>query len=196
MRFRDALVAGTLAAVFAATTLVVTAATTLTLYQGAQITGRLRSTIDTGAAHVGDRFVMDVVPPYPSGNPAFQGAVIVGEVTSVRRAAQGTKPQLQLAFNSLRMSDGSTAGISATISSEQKKQQPVNYGHTALTALGGMIVGNMIGKTIFHTSGGGAIGLAGGALYGANQKQNFQLPSGSNMSIVLNKTVTIRRQAR
>src|SRR5579872_1219100 len=125
MRFRDALVAGTLAAVFAATTLVVTAATTLTLYQGAQITGRLRSTIDTGAAHVGDRFVMDVVPPYPSGNPAFQGAVIVGEVTSVRRAAQGTKPQLQLAFNSLRMSDGSTAGISATISSEQKKQQPV-----------------------------------------------------------------------
>jgi hypothetical protein len=195
MKIRNGLMAFVALAAFVGTTFTASAQSTLTLYQGAQINGRLRDTVDTGQAHVGDRVVLDVVPPYPSGNPAFQGAAIVGYVTSVQKAGQGTKPELGLHFNLLRMPNGSTYDISGTMTSDQKKQQPVNYGHTALTTLGGMVVGNIIGKTIFHAGGGGIVGAAGGALYGVNQKQNFQLPQGSNVQITLNRSVTIRRQA-
>ncbi len=57
-----------------------------------------------------------------------------------------------------------------------------------------MLLGNIVGKTIFHTGGGGLIGAAGGLLYGINQKSNFALPAGSNVQITINQTVTIRRQ--
>jgi hypothetical protein len=169
---------------------------TLTLYQGAQINGRLRTELNSGSAHVGDRFIMDVVPPYPSGNPAFQGAIIAGEITSVTRAGQGTKPALGVQFDYLRLADGSTVDISASMTQDQRKQEQGNGAHTLLTTVGGMLLGNAIGKTIFHTGGGGAVGAAGGLLYGLNQKTNFSLPVGSNVQITLNQTVTIRRQSQ
>ena len=167
----------------------------LTLYQGAQINGRMRTELNSGSAHVGDRFIMDVVPPYPSGNPAFQGAIISGEVTSVQRAGQGTKAAIGLQFDYLRLSDGSTVDISASMTQDQRKQEQGNGGHALLTTVGGMLLGNAIGKTIFHTGGGGVVGAAGGLLYGLNQKTNFSLPAGSNVQITLNQTVTIRRQS-
>jgi hypothetical protein len=195
MRFRNGLMALGLLAAFAGSTLVVSAQEQLTLYQGAQINARMRNTIDTGKAHVGDRFVMDVVPPYPSGNPAFQGAIIAGEVTSVTPAGQGRKPSLGLQFDYLRLADGSTVDISATMTADQRNQEHKNGLKVALTTLGGMLLGNAIGKTIFHTSGGGVVGAAGGLLYGVNGKTNFALPPGSDVQITLNQTVTIRRQA-
>ncbi len=168
---------------------------TLTLYQGAQINGRVATTVDTGTAHVGDHFLMDVVPPYPSGDPAFQGATIACEITSVTPAGQGTKPSLGVQFDYLRLADGSTADIAATMTADQRKQDEGNGLHAALATLGGMFLGNAIGQTIFHTGGGGAVGAAGGLLYGVNKKTNFQLPAGSNVQITLNQTVTIRRQS-
>ena len=180
---------------FVGTTMIASAQETLTLYQGAQINGRLRTTLDSGSAHVGDRFVMDVVPPYPSGNPAFQGAIISGEVTSVTRAGQGTKPALGLQFDYLRLADGSTVDISASMTQDQRKQETANGAHTALTTLGGMLLGNAIGKTIFHTGGGGIVGAAGGLLYGINKKTNFQIAQGSDVQLTLNQNVTIRRQS-
>jgi hypothetical protein len=195
MRFRNGLMALGLLAAFAGSALVASAQEQLTLYQGAQINARMRNTIDTGKAHVGDRFVMDVVPPYPSGNPAFQGAIIAGEVTSVTPAGQGRKPSLGLQFDYLRLADGSTVDISATMTADQRNQEHKNGLKVALTTLGGMLLGNAIGKTIFHTSGGGVVGAAGGLLYGVNGKTNFALPPGSDVQITLNQTVTIRRQA-
>jgi len=195
MRFRNGLMALGLLAAFIGTTLTAPAEEPLTLYQGAQINARMRTTIDTGKAHVGDRFVMDVVPPYPSGNPAFQGGIIAGEVTSVTTAGQGRKPSLGVQFDYLRLADGSTVDISATMTDDQRKDEHKNGFKVALSTLGGMLLGNAIGKTVFHTGGGGAVGAAGGLLYGLNGKSNFQLPSGSNVLITLNQTVTIRRQA-
>jgi hypothetical protein len=167
----------------------------LTLFQGAQINARMRSTIDTGQAHVGDRFVMDVVPPYPSGNPAFQGAIIAGEITQVTPAGQGRKPALGLQFDYLRLADGSTVDISASMTDDARKAEHKNGLKVALTTLGGMLLGNAIGKTLFHIGGLGAVGAVGGLLYGLNSKANFQLESGSNVQITLNQTVTIRRQS-
>jgi len=195
MNFRNSLMALAALAAFAGTTLVAPAQEQLTLYQGAQINARMRTTIDTGKAHVGDRFVMDVVPPYPSGNPAFQGAVIAGEITSVTTAGQGRKPSIGLQFDFLRLADGSTVDISATMTADQRKDEQKNGAKVALSTIGGMLLGNALGKTIFHTGGGGVIGAAGGLLYGINGKTNFQLPQGSNVQITLNQTVTIRRQA-
>ncbi|MGA7571106.1 MAG: hypothetical protein WBG27_13960 [Candidatus Aquilonibacter sp.] len=195
MNLRNALTAFAMLAAFATSTLLASAQEQLTLYQGAQVNARMRTPIDTGKAHVGDRFVMDVVPPYPSGNPAFQGAIIAGEVTSVTPAGQGRKPSLGLQFDYMRLADGSTVDISATMTDDQRKQEHKSGLKVALTTLGGMLLGNAIGKTIFHTSGGGVVGAAGGLLYGINGKTNFQLPSGSDVQITLNQTVTIRRQA-
>ncbi|MHB8148466.1 MAG: hypothetical protein ACYDGM_14550 [Vulcanimicrobiaceae bacterium] len=197
MKFRNGLMALVALVAFTGTALAASAQTnnTLTLYQGTQLNGRLRQAIDTGSAHVGDRFVMDVVPPYPSGNPAFQGAIIAGEVTSVTPAAQGRKASLGLQFDYLRLADGSTVDISANMTSDQKNQEQKNGGHVALTTLGGMLLGNALGKTIFHTGGGGIVGAAGGLLYGLNKQANFSLPTGSNVQITLNQTVTIRKQS-
>jgi uncharacterized membrane protein len=100
-----------------------------------------------------------------------------------------------LQFDYLRLADGSTVDISATMTADQRNQEHKNGLKVALTTIGGMLLGNAIGKTIFHTSGGGVVGAAGGLLYGINGKTNFQLPSGSDVQITLNQTVTIRRQA-
>jgi hypothetical protein len=195
MKIRNGLTAFALLAAFVGTTLIAPAQEALTLYQGAQINARMRGTINTGSAHVGDSFVMDVVPPYPSGNPAFQGAIIAGEITSVTSAGQGRKPSLGLQFDYLRLADGSTVDISASMTSDQRKSETKNGAKAALATIGGMLLGNAIGKTLFHVGGGGVIGAVGGLLYGVNQKSNFQLPSGSDVQITLNQTVSIRRQS-
>jgi hypothetical protein len=195
MHLRSTLVAVVAFCALAGQSLLASAQQDLTLYQGAQLNCRMQTQLDTGTAHVGDRFIMDVVPPYPSGNPAFQGAIVSGEVTSVTRAGQGTKPALGVQFDYLRLADGSTVDISANMTSDQRKQEQGSGLHAALTTLGGMLLGNAIGKTVFHVSGGGAVGAVGGFLYGVNDKKNFTLPSGSDVQITLNQTVTIRRQS-
>lgn len=191
MNLRNALTAFAMLAAFTASTLLASAEEQLTLYQGAQLNARMRTPIDTGKAHVGDRFVMDVVPPYPSGNPAFQGAIIGGEVTSVTSAGQGRKPSLGLQFDYLRLADGSTVDVSATMTEDQRKADQKNSVKTIAATVGGAL----LGAWIFHGAGGAIVGGAGGLLYGANGKANFAIPQGSNVQITLSQTVTIRRQA-
>ncbi len=174
---------------------IASAQSTLTLYQGAQINAKMRSTLDTATAQIGDRFVMDVVAPYPSGDPSFQGSTVVGEVKAVTRAGQGRKAAIKLQFDTLRLSDGTVVDISATATNNQQTKDLRNGGKVALSTIGGMLLGNIIGKTIFHTGGGGLVGAAGGFLYGYNSKSNFKIPQGSTVQIQLNQNVTIRRQA-
>jgi len=183
--------AAMLAATMATTTLA--SAQSTTLYSGTKINAKMDSTIDTGRASAGQHFTMHVTPPYPSA--MLQGAYISGHIVKVVHAKQGVKPQLQLSMDRLYLSDGSSFEIDGQLVASQQSKSENNLGHTALTALGGMIAGNMIGKTIFHTGGGGAVGLAAGALYGLNAKTNFNLPAGSNVTVQLTHTVTIRRQA-
>lgn len=194
MKIRSALMALFSLVMFAGTMLPAPAQEALTLYQGAQLNARMNTTLDTAHAHVGDPFTMSVVPPYPSGNPAFQGAIISGEVTSVTPAGQGRKASLGVQFDYLRLADGSTVNIAASMTEDQRKNETKNGARVVLTTLGGMLLGNALGKTLFHIGGGGVIGAAGGLLYGVNQKANFQVPSGSNVLITIDQTVTIRRQ--
>ena len=68
-------------------------------------------------------------------------------------------------------------------------------GHVALTTIGGMIAGNILGKTIFHTNAGGAIGAVGGFLVGYNKKANITMKQGENFQLTLTRPLMVRRQA-
>jgi hypothetical protein len=196
MTFGKRLRAIALTAAFAVTTAAALAANSVTLYNGTVINARLNETLDSGSANVGDTFTMTVIPPYPSGNPLFQGATISGVVTKVVRAGQGRNPEVAIHPRYLRLADGSMAPVYGDVSSIAANKSTSNTAAKAVGgALVGMLVGNAIGKTIFHTSGGGAVGLIGGAMLGANNKSNFTIPAGANATVQLSQNVTIRRQA-
>lgn len=183
-------------AAFAAATLVAPAAQSITLYNGSVLYARLNQALDSGNAHVGDQFTMTVVPPYPSGDPNFQGATIGGVVTRVVPAGQGRNPEIVIQPQYLHLYGGSTVTIYGSVTSiAANKSTGQTAGKAALGALAGMLVGNAIGKTIFHANGFGAIGLVGGAMLGANSKSNFTIPPGAQATVQLSQTVTVRRQS-
>lgn len=196
MKIHKGLFSLALVAAAAATIAAASAASSVTLYDGTVINARLNQELNSGTAHVGDTFYMTVVPPYPSGDPIFQGATITGEVTRVQRAGQGRNAEIVISPRYLRLGDGSTAYIHGDVTSiAANKSTGSTAAKAAAGALAGMLIGNAIGKTIFHASGGGAVGLIGGAMLGANNKSNFTIPAGAGATVQLNQSVTIRRQA-
>jgi hypothetical protein len=196
MKIANGLSALALAGLFAGATVAAWADDPITLYNGTILNARLNQGLDSGSANVGDTFTMTVVPPYPSGNPAFQGATISGVVTKVQRAGQGRNPEIVIHPRYLRMPDGSVSTIYGDVTSvAANKSTGGTAAKTAAAAFLGMLVGNAIFKTAFQSSAGGAIGLIGGAMLGANSKTNFTIPSGAGATIQLSQTVTIRRQA-
>jgi hypothetical protein len=196
MKIGKSFVALALAGAFAGATVAAWADDPITLYNGTVINARLNQGLDSGSANVGDTFTMAVVPPYPSGNPAFQGATISGVVTKVQRAGQGRNPEIVIHPRYLRMPDGTVTSIYGDVTSvAANKSTGGTAAKAAAGAFLGMLVGNAIFKTAFQSSAGGAIGLIGGAMLGANSKSNFTIPAGAGATVQLNQTVTIRRQA-
>lgn len=196
MKPRNYLIALALAGAFLGSALVAPAASSVTLYNGTVINARLNQELNTANANVGDSFTMTVVPPYPSGDPLFQGATLTGEVTKVQRAGQGRNAEIVIVPRYLRLADGSNAYVHGSVTSiAANKSTGETAGKAAVGALAGMLIGNAIGKTIFHASGGGAVGLIGGAMLGANSKSNFTVPPGANATVQLSQSLTIRRQA-
>jgi hypothetical protein len=195
MNVRNIVAAATLVATFA-TTALAASAQQATLYAGAILYGQLNQSLNTGSAHVGDPFSLTVVPPYPNGDPGFQGATISGVVAKVQSAGQGRNPEIVIVPKYIRMYDGTVVNIHGNVTSiAAQKSTGGTAAKAAIGALAGMLVGNAIGKTVFHTNAGGAIGLIGGAMYGANNKTNFDVPQGAGATVQLDQTVTIRRQA-
>ncbi len=170
-------------------------ASTMTLAQGDTIRGYMENSLDSGTAYVGETFTMQVVPPYPEGDQDLTNATISGQVIKVVRAAQGTNPELHLAFTTLTLQDGTSYPLDAQMTAAQEKQDSKNGGHVAMTTVGGMVIGNVIGKTIFHSGLGGLLGAAGGFLAGFNQKSNVRLGRGAQVSLTLIRPLVVRRQA-
>jgi hypothetical protein len=195
MRIRTSLAALTVLVAVAFSTVAVRA-TTLTLYAGATLAARMNQSLSSGSANVGDTITMTVTPPFPSGDPVYRGATITAVVTKVQRAGQGTKPEIVIHLRYLHLTDGISAQIYGRVTQAQQQENTAEtVGKTALGAIGGMLVGNAIGKTLFQASGGGAVGAVGGALLGANNKTNFTIPAGSTATLKITQTVTIRRQS-
>lgn len=161
---------------------------------GNHIYANMESALSSKSANVGDQFTMTVREPYPTGYD-LTGATISGHVRHVVHAGQGTKPELDLAFDRLVYSDGSSVPISANLDALDEKTQPKNGLRTAGAAVAGLLLGSAIGRTIFHIGGGGIAGAVGGFLYGQNQKADVDVPAGAAAQLTLAAPMRTRRQA-
>lgn len=170
-------------------------AQTVTLSQGQTLNVQFQNTLNSGTAYAGQHFTARVVSPYPNDDPTFANAVVNGTVIKVVSAGQGRNPELHLSWDSVTLQSGASYPLNAEMTTGGPKQQSRNGGHVALTTIGGMIAGNIIGKTLFHTGAGGAIGAVGGFLTGYNKKSNIQVSSGDQVQLTLTRPLMVRRQA-
>ena len=157
-------------------------------YAGTQCAGTITTTIDTGTATVGQPVILTNVR---SQSGDITGATMYGTVTRVVRAGQGRPAQIQMTFNRLRLPNGTTYAINGVVTGMQTNTKS-NAAKEAGGAVAGMLVGNMLLKTIFHASGGGLLGAAGGYLIAKNNRQNMTIPAGSVVRVELR---SVRRQA-
>jgi len=163
----------------------------VTLASGTTLDAKMNQTIDSGSAQIGQRFTMTVVPPFPQSNSQFQSATLTGHVTNVVAAGQGTNPQLAFAIDKIALADGAT-GHPILMVQAQETQRHDNTTNVAASALAGMLVGNWIGKTVFQSNAGGAVGAVAGVLYASNKKQNVSLAQGSQVVFEAQQTVALR----
>jgi hypothetical protein len=160
------------------------------LNAGAMVTSKINQTIDSGSAHVGDKFSLTVTTPYPSGNSQYSGAQLYGHVVQVVSAGQGQNAALAFAVDRMVLTNGRQGSVSMQLQS-QETQRHNNLSNVAMTAVAGMLVGNLVGKTIFKSNLGGAAGLIAGALYANNKKTNVSLRQGSVVVTEVRQTVAL-----
>jgi hypothetical protein len=159
-------------------------------YAGAQYAGVITTNVSTSNAVVGQAVTLSNVT---SEDGSVRGAHMYGTVTRVVRAGQGRPAQLQMTFTRLVLPSGATYAVDGVVTGMQAQTK-----NNALKEIGGavagMIVGNIIGKTIFHASTGigGFLGAAGGYLVAKNNKENMTVPQGSAVRVTLR---SVRRQA-
>jgi hypothetical protein len=161
---------------------------------GTNVFGILSTTLDTSKVNAGDGFSLQVIRPYPNGDASYAGAYVRGHVANVIRAGQGRKAEIDLAFDSIVLPNGAAAPLAGHVVKLEQKQKSAVL-QQAAGAGAGMIVGNIIGKSIFHTGLGGLAGAAGGFAYGNNLKTNFTVPQGSTVTLQVDREVP-RPQAR
>jgi uncharacterized protein YcfJ len=183
-------IASTAAALAIALPLAANAANPLYLNAGAMVTSKINSTIDSGSAHAGDKFSMTVTSPYPSGNSAYGSALLYGHIVQAVSAGQGRNAVLTFALDRLVLTNGRQGNVNMMLQS-QETQRHNNTGNIAITAIAGMLVGNMLGKTLLKSNLGGAAGLIAGALYANNMKTNVSLRQGSVVVTEERQTVAL-----
>ena len=156
--------------------------------------------INTKGAHVGDRFTMRIEAPYPGNHVSLAGGTLYGHVSEVRSGGQGRKAKLKLAFDRLRLPNGESGPLHATVTKLQRTSENTTarkgLGAGVGAAVGSQTVGRILGGTL-----GSVVGLVGGAaggyLYGSNDKPNFDVASGSAVTSTTDSNVLVeRRQAR
>jgi hypothetical protein len=125
--------------------------------------------------------VTGVVPPDAPDAAALQGATIRGHVQQAFAATPTKKAYIGIAFDTITFADGRTFPYPAKIIALQKKRS-INAAQAAGEVLVGMVVGNMVFKTV-GLNGGGAVGAVGGAVYASQLAQNFKIPSSSTVKM-------------
>ena len=163
----------------------------VTLASGTMINATMNQTLDSGSAQVGQKFTMTVVAPYPRSDGQFAGASLTGHVTSVVPAGQGSNPQLAFAIDRISLTNGAQ-GHPILMVQSQETQRHDNTANVAATAVAGMLVGNWVGKAVFNSNAGGAVGLVAGALYASNKRTNVSLKQGSEVVFESRETVALR----
>lgn len=151
--------------------------------------GVINQTVDSGSAYVGMPVSARNVT---SASGATGGAKLYGTVTAVQHAGQGRPARLQVTFTKMVMSDGSTYAVDGVVTGMQA-QTRTNAAKEAGGAVAGMLIGNAIGKTIFHAGGGGVVGAIGGFLVAKNNRQNMAIAAGTTVTVHM---LSVRRQSR
>jgi hypothetical protein len=179
----------TLIAKLAAAALLLPVAAAAQPAPGTTLNGTIQQTLDTKSAEVGQPVTLTSVTS-ANASGAIVGARLAGEVTKVVRAGQGRPAQIQLIFTRLRLADGTSYQVDGVVTG-MKAATKNNALKEVGGALGGMIVGNVLGKAV-GLNGGGIAGAAGGFLLAKNSKENMTVPAGSVVSVQLQSA---RRQA-
>lgn len=155
---------------------------------GTQLAGTITQSISSNHAYVGEPVTLRHVT---SSAGDVSGATMYGTVTQVVPAGQGRPAQLKMRFTKLVLPSGATYAVDGVVTGMQANTKN-NALKEAGGALAGMLVGNMIGKTVFHTGAGGFLGAVGGFLIAKNNRQNLDVPAGSAVRVTLRGA---RRQA-
>lgn len=149
---------------------------------GMQFTGTLWQGLSSKTAHVGDPVVLTNVI---SSDESITGARMFGHVVAVTRAGQGRNAQIYLSFDMLQLQSGQSYPVVGEVTRLQVKTTN-NGAKEALGALGGMIVGNVLGKWIgLPTNVGGLAGATGGYLVAKNSREDVSVPANSNVGVRL-----------
>ena len=191
MRTTATIAAIAVAAVVCSSPAIAPASRVVTLASGTMVSATMNQTLDSGSAQVGQRFTMTVVGPYPRSDQAFAGASLAGHVTNVTPAGQGKNPELAFAIDRISLQNGAQGHPILTVQAQQT-QQHNNTGNVAASALAGMLVGNWLGKAVFNSNAGGAVGAVAGALYASNKRTNVSLRQGSEVVFQAQQTVALR----
>ena len=147
---------------------------------GTQFSGTLLQSVSSKTARVGDQVVLVNVN---SRDGSITGARMFGRVAATQRAGQGQSGQVYLEFDTLQLANGAIYPIAGEVTQVHVKTAN-NGAKEALGALGGMIVGNILGKWI-GTNYGGLFGAAGGYLVAKNNREDVSIPANSDVNVRL-----------
>jgi hypothetical protein len=160
---------------------------------GSSINATLLTDANTKSAYVGQPIKLTVKGPYPTNGALLANATLYGSVLAVQSASQGRAASIELSVSTIQLA-GTQAQqpITAKIVKIDVRQKS-NITNEAAGTLGGMLIGNWIGKAVGTPKGqGGLIGAATGYLLTSNSKQNLDVPAGSSVSLQLLDTLLLK----
>jgi hypothetical protein len=146
--------------------------------RGDEIDAVVQQSLDSAKNHQGDAFTMLEKDTFFHKNPTLHGATIEGHVENVAAAKPMHNATMTVVFDDVRLPDGSTAPIHATILSMGDFQPK---GHTLRNigiVVGSAVAGHMLAK---KTGGhmGTLMGAAAGVALASSLKSNIDVKSGT-----------------
>ena len=147
---------------------------------GMQFEGTLVQSLTSRDAWVGEQVALINVN---STDQLIAGARMYGRVIDVKHAGQGSNAEVLLRFDTLQLANGTLYPVVGEVTHVTVKTAN-NGAKEALGALGGMIVGNILGKW-FGTNLGGVVGAAGGYLVAKNSREDVTIPADSVVAVRL-----------
>ena len=158
---------------------------------GSLLNGTLSQNYSSNHAYAGEPVVLQNVTS-DDGSGAVTRGTLYGHVQSVQKAGQGRPGKIAFTFDRLVTGSGATYSVTTTVT-QMKVATKNNTAKEAGGALAGMLVGNAIGKTLFHVGGFGAVGAVGGFLLAKNNHQDINIDAGTIVQVELNSVT--RRQS-
>jgi hypothetical protein len=129
--------------------------------RGVEVDAVMQKELNSGKDHQGDAFTMVEKDTFFHKNPALHGAIIDGHVENVAAAKPLHGATMTVVFDDVRLPDGSTAPVHASILSMGDFQPK---GHTLRNI--GIVVGSAVAGHMLAKKTGGHMGTLMGAAAG------------------------------